>query len=257
MNGLDHLSYSSISSYLACPRNWSFKYVDKLPTYGTPDLTIGTAIHGAVEEYLRQTERTQEPAKFLSQAWEDALGRGEVFWGTDTPESTYNEALRLVSDDQVIYNLSTITPARTEDGSARIEEKVELRVPGVPIPIIGYIDIQTADGTPADLKTSARSWTQDRAQSETQSLFYLAALNQAGRTVRDWKFRHYVLVKTKKPQFQVLEHAHKPGEIFWLFSMIYNVWRGIQAEVFPENPTGWRCSPSFCDFWTKCRGRWV
>ena len=35
--------------------------------------------------------------------------------------------------------MPTITPAWPENEGPKIEEKVELRVPGVPIPVIGYI----------------------------------------------------------------------------------------------------------------------
>ena len=248
---LEHLSYSSISSYLACARNWAFKYVEKQPTYGSPDLTIGTAVHGTIESYLTREDNTLGLSMFYKNAWEAALTRGEVFWGVETQESAFNEGLALVNHKAIVDGVQSLC------GKVKVEERVELHVPGVPVPIIGYIDVQTEDGIPGDFKTSARSWTQDRAQSETQSLFYLAALNQAGRTVPGWKFRHYVIVKTKTPQWQVFEHSHKPGEIFWLFGMIAEVWKGIESGVFPANPGSWKCSSLYCDFWTKCRGKYL
>ena len=248
---VDHLSYSSITAYLSCPRSWQFKYVEKAPTYATPELAFGSAIHEAVEKYVQQPIGERQPATaFWSSAWASATERQPVVWGADNKEAHYNKGMDILSNEQIIYNLNTLQ-------ATKIEEKVELRVPGVPIPIIGYIDIQTEDGIPGDFKTSARSWTQDRAQSETQSLFYLAALNQAGRTVPGWKFRHYIIVKTKTPQWQVFEHSHSPGEVFWLFGMIAAVWKGIEAGVFPENPGSWKCSANYCDFWTKCRGRFL
>ena len=253
---VDHLSYSSITTYLSCPRSWAFKYIEKAPTYATPELVTGTAVHNVIEAYLGQTGVRQPLTSLWGAAWAKSIERGPVVWGADSPEQHSNDGLRLIANEQVEYGINTITPLMLEAGPA-IEQKVELRVPGVPIPIIGYIDIQTADEVPGDIKTSARSWTQDRAQSETQSLFYLAALNQAGRTVPGWKFRHYVIVKTKTPQWQVFEHSHKPGEVFWLFGLIASVWKGIEAGAFPENPTGWKCSPQYCDFWSKCRGKYL
>ena len=74
--------------------------------------------------------------------------------------------------------------------------------------MVGYIDVITADGIPGDFKTSARTWTVDKALNETQPLFYLAALNQIGVREVNLRFRHYVFVKTKTPQFQVIEHSH-------------------------------------------------
>lgn len=251
---LDHLSYSSISAYLTCARAWRFKYVESIPTFSTPELVFGSAIHNAIETYV-QSDRQAAPVDCWKQSWDKALERDQqVVWGADTPESHFNEGVRILTDEKIVYNLNTITPAYDEQG-AKVERKVELRVPGVPIPVIGYIDIITHDGVPCDFKTSSKSWSSDRAIGETQSLFYLAALNQAGQTVPGWKFRHLVIVKTKTPQFQMFEHSHRPSECFWLFGMIQNVWKGIDAGVFPENPTGWKCSPQYCDFWMRCRGK--
>jgi hypothetical protein len=170
-------------------------------------------------------------------AWEKALVGQDVFWGTDTPEQHYNEGIRLLSNPEVIKTINDIKPMVDSQG-VRIERKVELRVPGVPIPIIGYIDVQLEDGTPADLKTSSKSWTDDKAADSLQSLFYLAALNQAGEKV-NWKFRH------------------KPSELFFLFELIQRVWQGIEREVFPINPTTWKCSDKYCDYYAQCRGKYM
>jgi hypothetical protein len=236
--------------WLSCPASWKFKYVDKIQTIATPALTFGSAIHTAVEQYLVREDKNLKPTDFWSPAWAAALEKQPTNWGEDTPEQHFNEGVRILSNEQIIYNLNTLT-------AVKIEEMITLRVPGVPIPIIGYIDIQTQDGVPGDFKTSARSWTADKAQAETQSLFYLAALNQDGRTVDGWRFRHYIIVKTKTPQWQMFEHTHKPAEVFWLFGMIQKVWLGISAGVFPESPVSWKCSEVFCDYWKICRGKYL
>jgi hypothetical protein len=64
-------------------------------------------------------------------------------------------------------------------------------------------------------------------------------------------------VKTKEPKVQVLENVHKPAELFFLFRVVAEVWRGIEREVFPLNPGSWKCGPVFCDFWAGCRGKYA
>ena len=239
--------------YLACPESWRRKYIANEPTYTTPALVFGSAIHGAIEKHV-----TGEGAllDLWGQSWTKATEGQTVAWGIDTPEQHYNEGLRILGNEQIAYNLACLKPGQDDQGWL-IERKVELRVPGVPIPIIGYIDIITEDGIPGDFKTSSKSWTNDRAANEMQPLFYLAALNQAGHTVPDWKFRHYTVVKTKTPKFESFEVSRKPGEVFFLFQMIRQIWTAIEREVFPPNPSGWKCSPEYCDFWAACRGRWL
>lgn len=250
---IDHLSYSSITAYLDCAENWRRKYIAKEPTKSSPALVFGSAFHDTVEKFVQAPE--SDILSIWNGAWRKAVEGQDVFWGTDTSEETCNDGIRMFSNKNLLDEIRKIIPGNDTRGP-KIERKVELRVPGVPIPIIGYIDIILEDGTPADFKTSARSWTDDKAEGSLQSLFYLAALNQAKEEI-NWKFKHIVFVKTKEPKVQILEHSHKPGELFFLFELIQRVWQGIEKEVFPLNPTGWKCSDKYCDFYQNCRGKYA
>lgn len=248
---LEHLSFSSISRYLTCARDWKFHYIEHAPALTSANLVFGSAVHNTVEAYV---QIGSEIGELWQAAWDDQMNenKGFVDWGDNTPESMFNQGLCMMKHADILSLLDTLHPLSHE----WIERKVELRVPGVPLPVIGYIDIVTQDGIPGDFKTSARSWTADKAADEMQPLFYLAALNQSGYTQNpEWLFRHYVFVKTKEPKVQVFEHRHEPQQLFWMFEMIKSVWDAIEAGVYPLNPTGWKCSPQYCDYWSQCRGR--
>lgn len=251
---IDHLSYSAISLYLNCPENFRRKYIAKEPTITTPALVFGSAFHNTVEHYLL-INRDRPLVDIWPEVFTGAMvdNRG-CDWGAETPEQYHNDGIRLLSSPDVVKMVDAIR-LREDDNGPMIERKLELRVPGVPVPIIGYMDIMTADGVPGDLKTSQYSWTQERARNELQPTFYLAALNQAGCTVPGLRFRHYVVTKAKKPQAQVLEHQRTWDEILWLYELIQRVWRAIECDVYPLNPSAWLCSPKYCSFWSDCRGR--
>jgi len=249
---IEHLSYSSISMYLDCPEAWRRKYIVKEPTRTTSALAFGSAFHGTVERMIQNQPNWQTVWK---EEFDKSFAEGITLEPDETLEQYYNDGVRILSNNEIQSAITAIKP-RHDGAGAMIERKVELRVPGVPVPVIGYIDVVLNDGTPADFKTSARSWTQDQANNSLQTLFYIAALNQAGMEV-NWRFKHFVFVKTKTPQVQVLEHSHKPGELFFLFEMIKRVWEGISKEYFPLNPTTWRCNAKYCDFYANCRGRYV
>lgn len=249
---IDHLSYSSITTFLECPENWRRKYLLKEPTTTNPALVFGSAFHGSVE--LAVIPGNKIPLLDLWQAnWAKQIEQ-PVFWGADTPEQHSNEGIRLLSHKTVTDAIAQIKPGIDEQGP-KIERKVELHVPGVPVPVIGYIDLILEDGTPADLKTSKMSWSEAKASDSLQGLFYLAALNQAGIKTSG-KFTHIIFVKTKEPKVQVLENTHGPKELFFLFEIIKRVWHSIETENFPINPTGWMCSPNFCDFYANCKGKY-
>jgi len=250
---IQYLSYSSINLYLTCPQNWRRKYIDKQPQSSSPALIVGSAFHGTVERAV--VERAP-----LTALWPDVWAAkletdgASVEWGADSPEQHYNDGLRLVGAEPVQKMVDGIHPLVDADGHF-IERKISINVPGVPVPVIGYIDIVTADGVPGDFKTSSKRWSQNDAEGEIQPLFYLAALHQAGLPSPGNKFRHYVVTKTKEPTATVIEHSHGWDEIFWLYGLIREVWRGIEAQVFPTNPNAWLCSQKWCGYWSECRGR--
>lgn len=260
---LDHLSYSSISSYLLCAANWKMHYLDKIKTPTSPALVFGSAFHNTVEGFIAANhqnsietlwlEKWNEQTTTLDEKGE-VIERVDIDWGADTPEYHCNEGLRLLANSEIKEAILSIKAGVDEFGP-KVERLIELKVPGVPIPIIGYIDIISDDGIPGDFKTSKASWTPDKAEAETQPLFYLAAMNQMGIKTDGWRFKHYIFVKTKTPKFQLLEHAHNPSQLMWLFKMIANVWKGIEAGVYPENPNSWKCSQNWCDYWHLCRGK--
>ncbi len=253
---LEYFSYSSINLWLTCGEAWKRKYVLKEAQPSTPQLVFGSAVHGTVEEFISDADRRYALAELFPIKWRAVMEReGErVEWGADTPEQHQNEGVRILGVPEVYRMIEGITPLVDEQGPY-IERKITLNVPGVPIPVIGYIDLMTSDGIPGDFKTSSTKWSQDKAEAEIQPLFYLAALHQAGRSVPGLKFRHYVVTKTKAPTAQVIEHSHTWNEVFWLYELIKRAWDGISREVYPVNPGAWLCSSKFCSAWSTCRGR--
>ncbi len=257
MPELDHLSYSSISSYLLCPRAWRYHYIDKIKTPRSTSLVFGSAFHDAIESYLE--DKSKRPLlDWWGIRWHAESSDGDIDWGNETSETLQNQGVRMLSDPAIVAQIEAIEPMRNSDGAPWIEANVSLRVPGVPVPIIGYIDLITADGIPCDFKTASRSWTQEQAEGETQPLFYLAAMNQCGLVppgAQSLIFRHYVFTKAKTPKLEVFETQRRVSDLFWLFDMIGEVWRGIEAGVYPPNPGTWKCSQRYCEHWAICRGR--
>lgn len=262
MSELTHLSYSSVSTYQLCARSWEYKYIKKIITPSSPSLVFGSAFHGCVEAIIRSRAagEIQTPVEAIwTEQWNKAQQQ-EVAWNGELPEELNNLGLRMLIHKDTVSLLSSIEPMLDSDGDGNItpviEKRVELHVPGVPISVIGFIDMIDSTGCPCDFKTAARMWTADKAKEETQPLFYHAALNQAGYTQNPGMFfRHFVFTKTRTPQTAVFTTQHTPAQLFWLFGAIRETWRSIEAGVFPPNPSSWKCSDKWCDHWGICRGR--
>lgn len=255
---ISYLSYSSISKYLSCGENWRRHYVAKEQTMTTPALVFGSTFHNTIENYIEQRSQSTtipDMTMLWHKNWSAKIeAEKNIDWGAETPAQHYEDGQRILTHRDVLNLCDSLQPL-VDDAGIFMERKIELQVPGVPVPVIGYIDIMTRDGVPGDFKTSSTAWTDDKARFELQPVFYLAALNQMGRQVPKLAFRHYVITKTKTPKVQIIEHHHTWNEIFWLFQLIKSVWDGIERNVYPLNPGSWLCSPKYCSFYRDCRGR--
>jgi putative RecB family exonuclease len=256
---IDYLSYSSINLYLTCSESWRRKYLNKEPQITTPALLFGSAIHSTIEAYIANrygdVQIDTDIQTLWSGNWQAALEREpDCEWGADTPEFHHNEGVRLLGNPELMQTLDRLNPLVDDDG-LYMERKVELRVPGVPVPIIGYIDLVTRDGIPHDFKTSKYAWSQDKAREEIQPLFYVAAMNQMGMPSPGMRFRHIVVTKAKQSKVQVIEVQHTIDALFFLFELIQKVWKAIESEAFVMNPNAWLCSPKYCSFYSTCRGK--
>lgn len=253
MARLDHLSYSSVSSYLLCARSWRYHYIDQVKVPRAVALVVGSVWHRTVEDFLPAPD--QQPFQGFLEANLNRYMESDEDLERDSAEGqdVIATVRRMAKSDSVQQVLAELKA--NYDIECPLEQRVELHVPDVPIPIVGYIDIVTRDGVPGDIKTASRMWSQGQADSELQPLFYLAAFNQAGIRVPNNEFRYYIFTKTKRPDAKVLKVHHGPIEFFFLFEMIREVWEAIEKGVFPMNCASWKCSSSYCEYYSICRGR--
>ena len=246
---LTHLSYSSISRYLNCGKSWQFKYQQQLPEKKSSSLIFGSAFHGAIRQHI-------QGGSDLRQSWRESWSKElaltpDIDWGTDNQTELFNYGVQVFSSEDVLSMIKNLKPL-VKDESPCMEVEVSLSVPGVPVPIIGFIDMIQDSMIPVDFKTSGRSWAQQQADKEMQATYYLAALNQAGLVQLPAKFEYIVLVKNKTPKIQRFVTERSAADVFALFNLVGEVYRAMTKDVFLPNPTGWACSEKYCSFWNEC-----
>ena len=271
---VDHLSSSAIGLYADCGRAWQGRYQQKLPEPTTPALVIGNVFDETVEAVLRArlTGHAADPVAVWDELWHSLVvadqrrfrrvdrKTGEVKyldidWQGEIPEKVENEGRRLAAFEGTKTTLEQLLPLVEPGGMAALQRRVSLRVPGVPVPIIGYVDLITGAYQVIDIKTAARPWPQGKARKELQPKVYLAALQQERFPLRSLTFTHLVWVKGKEPRIQAIETKFTPAELFAAVEAVSMAWRGITAGVYVPNPGSWRCGEG-CAVWRagQCLG---
>lgn len=154
----DHLSPSSLKTYMRCREQWRRRYVLGEKERPGAALVWGGAHNFAlVETNFAQKITTGEDlsvedvqlafAEGFDQRVERDGGESEVQWGDDKPGDLKDKGVALAT-----HYHATVSPTVTP---IAVERSFSLMVPGVPVPIIGRIDVDEEHRT-IDLKTGAK-----------------------------------------------------------------------------------------------------
>jgi len=234
---IDHLSYSSIQNYLMCQRHWRYRYIDQIKSEKNDALLFGSAWH----KMINLVAGTLQP---IDEAFLESL---------DT-------SMQSEENYHALSRMSESTPIKAHLQGLEIKQselKFELTIPQSELPIIGYIDAILEDGTPVDFKTSKRKWSQAQADKDLQATFYIAGMHKMGMIqTSDFpiKFEYHIFTKTKNPDVQVLETWRTVEDVLGLFNLIGVVSDSMRAGQHVPNPTTWKCSSNYCEFWELCKG---
>ncbi len=189
----DHLSASSLSMFSRCPEQWRRVYMLGERQRPGAALIWGAADHSAHELNFRQKIDSHEDLKVddVRTAFADAFdrkveregGTSEIEWGNDQPGDMKDKGVALVT----VYH-NHVSP-RVQP--VAVESDIAIELPGVPVPIIGRIDVTTAVDV-VERKTAARKDTlATKPQWRLQGSIYAIA---TGLPV-SW----HVAAKTKLP----------------------------------------------------------
>ncbi len=207
------VSASALATFARCPEQFRMKYVlgYQEPQAAAP--LTGSAVHGALEAVWTSkinglippngnaaekgvTEAYYEKFESLT---ERAGGRGEVIWdeggrGKPTDASGWRELGLTVAAEYNRVIVPTVVPVATE-------EVLTIDVPGVPVPLVGYLDLVTETET-IDIKVSGKAHTDVATDWRMQGYIYLLA----GRSMA-WHS-----LKWPNAQGEVAMSIGKPGE---------------------------------------------
>lgn len=173
-----HLSASSLGMFLRCPEQWRRRYLlgEKRPPVW--HMVLGSANHATHERTYNEKLRGREVSPreaveyFEDQAWPEQLVKeGEVLWQAQTPDSCVDTGARMVN----AYTAHVVPRILPESAG---EQKFEIEVPGLPVPVIGYTDVIINDGPVLDIKTVGQATRSIQKRWMLQANIYNLALGR-------------------------------------------------------------------------------
>jgi putative RecB family exonuclease len=255
----DHLSYSSISTYLQCPLKWRFHYVDKLTEeFVTSSLVFGQAIHESVAAFLNaslsgDSLTPDEMLMVYLNSWRESKGLEIRCSNGDSQEKLIKKAEDLLTLWHGAQDGMTEVLGVEEEFTvdmAELDDDPSLDLP----PLIGYVDhiVKQPDGTIAliDLKTAARKPSQLQADQSLQLTAYSLGAAAMGFDPDELTLRLDYLLKGTQPDLVSLETTRSEDDRRRFVRMVTRVWKGITNSVFFPK-TDWFCRSS-CGYQTQC-----
>lgn len=253
-----HLSASSVNDYVECGLLYKLGRIDKVPFEVRSDaLEFGSVIHLVSGEFYQEKMignklLLKDIHENFEEHWRKAAeGREDIKY----PEGKDFDTLLMGGKDllSVWYNKLPKDNFRV----LAIEEAFSFTIPGLPIPIIGVIDLIEEDESETiiitDWKTSGKAYSVDEVDNNMQLTIYQMASKANGYVDREILLKFDCLIKTKTPKFESYWTTRSEDDERRVTKKILQVWEGINREVFVPNDTSWKCKncayKNACDEW--------
>lgn len=259
---LDHLSWSSISSYRSCPRRFAFSYIEHAPAERrSAALPFGSSVHRAIER-LHQARLEGAPvptAAELNQtyaaAWrEETTDGAELAFGKGEDIGVLrSKAERMLA----AYRLHlTESAADTQILALEHAERVQLLPDAPPLETrVDRVELVGDTLVVVDTKTSKSKWNDAKVrENQPQVVLYAFALVPMRDAVGAKRIatRYEIITKGKCPTVQIIEPEITRDDALRVRELVGETWRAIRAGVFPRRES-YTCDQ--CPFRTRCLGR--
>lgn len=259
-----YISVSQVNTYIRCGMQYYFRYVQGFVEPPAARMVEGSAIHKALEvgQRTRMISGAMAPLDILLGAhhdcWEDKKVDIEV-WEEEQPEKLILRRAEKFLKTYHRENMPFLEPKR-------VESRFWMNVGTHNIPLVGFIDLCAVDTTPriqkgiktkivipteqvVDYKVIAKSYVQAEIDNNLQLTTYSSASNVPN-------VRFDCFVKTKDPKIVMLQSTRTAADIEWAGNVFDGVAEAISAGKFPPAlPNDWACTPKWCGYWHRCRGK--
>ena len=263
-----YLSASALNCLLTCPRQYQFRYIEKIPVPPSAAMLTGTALHKTFEQYYRGI--IENPANRLSSSQTADLAM-TAFEDTVTSEENY---LTCTEREQASATVRELASAYVETvGKGIVPLAVEEQYQYTSrcgVPLLAFIDLrrQCPDGSEmiCDYKIMTKKWTMDKLANSLQFNLY-AMITGNG----DTEIHNIVKVQPSKrpaalkrtddlfdlsPNLRVLRFSFDGGAFNHLENLIESAAQLITSGIFmPCALDAWNCTPEWCGYWNLCRGK--
>lgn len=258
---MEHISASQIGMYNRCPRQYEYRYIEKIVAPPGIALLVGGSVHRSIEAAMRRKAESRsnltpgEVADIAADAFDSQLSERDVLLTKDEQSlgrtNAIGQAIDRVCAVARYWSVAVQTeyqPAAPED----VEQEFSIPMPSIGTRYSGIIDLIDERDLIVDWKTGRRKRSYRELQTSVQFTGYSIAVE------RKTKRRPMIVVE------QILDRAtgiDRTSLAFDKSPLDYEVFAkrvaatvtAIRKGVFPPcDPGSWQCSSKWCGYASQC-----
>lgn len=246
----DYISVSQINTYLACPRQYSYSYLeDAEPTKTSSSLVLGSAVHASGSVlYRSMMDGKTVTEKELGEHFSETLSALR----DNNPPIQFNEGEDFDTMRAQGVGLVSCLFRETPRDEVVTAVDLELLVPlrnskdeELALPLKAILDrVVRVNGSvmASDLKTAAKKYPPEQIAHDHQATAYCWALYETGQAGETQTFRWEVLLKGRKKQSMITYRSQRGRDHYnRFFAIAENVLKQINAGNGFNPVAGWRC----------------
>lgn len=241
------LSNSAISTYLKCPKQYEYAYVEKIVLPPEIALEEGSSHHDALkatnETFIKRKKFLKKNTliECFSDSFSDRAKKIPKLKWTFAGEKK-DDVLRR--GKMMLENYHDNYQPKSKP--VKCEERVELMIGGVPF--LGFIDVIEKNKV-IDYKAVKQAKSQGDADNDLQLTIY-------SKATKIKKVEFCCLTKTKNADVKVISSTRNDRDFKNLNAIVVGVVDAIRKGSFPMcDPTGWLCSAKWCGYYRVCKGK--
>ncbi len=249
------LSPSQVDTFDQCPAKWRFKYLEHLPEFKTPNLSVGSTVHRAIEFNLRQKIESRRDLE-VGEVKDAAAGiwsefAGETMFTSEDDPAELGQLAEACVERYMVDVAPKIKPLA-------VELPIEGEIAG--IQVRGKLDILDEDGTLIDIKTAA---DKPRWITQSQKLqlcsYDLLCPQSRGKIRIDTLVKGRSKDRVEKVQVVPLEAQLGLPDVQYTENMYSLVQDAIRDGIYyprrdhNRNPL---CNRRMCCFWKACESEY-
>jgi len=254
-----HISISQLNMYEFCGEQWRRRYIEKEKIPPGVALIVGKAVDSTVNKNMNL--KIDKGELFSIDSIKDIArdtannewNKGEIKLDAEEIKKGIKAVKGEVVDKTVrlaALHAKTLAPKLNP---THVQRKIEIELPGYPVDLLGYIDIQEGLKSLRDTKTSSKSPGQSVADTSDQLTVYAMAVKVIDGAIPE-KLTLDCLVDNKTPKLAVIETTRTEEDFQPVLYRIENMMEGIEKEVYiPCRQDHFLCCPKFCGFFNSCR----